>query len=232
MLDRPGGEVSSRPIHFIWITDCSGSMQGEKISALNTAIRNSIPEMKKVADDNAQAKVLVRAISFSDTAKWHISQPTEIDQFQWVDLIADGPTSMGQALKMVAEQMKMPPMTDRGLPPVLVLITDGEPTDDFKSGLKALMSEPWGKKSVRIGIAIGGDANLEVIQEFIGNPEIKPLQANNAQTLVAYIRWASTAVLKSASSPTTQTSKSGNVSNVPIPQPNEPTVNNPTEDVW
>ena len=112
---------------------------------------------------------------------------------------------MGQALKLVADQLKIPPMTDRALPPVLVLITDGQPTDDFKSGLQALMNEPWGKKAVRIGIAIGSDADEKVLQDFIGNPEIRPLQANNSET--------------------------PNAGNVPIPKPQAASQINST-DVW
>jgi hypothetical protein len=63
------------------------------------------------------------------------------------------------------------------------------------------MNEPWGKKAVRIAISIGRDANDEVLQEFIGNSELKPLAANSPEALVKHIKWASTAVLKSASSP-------------------------------
>ena len=48
----PGGKMAARPLHFIWIADCSGSMSGKKIQSLNTAIRNAIPEMKSVAQSN------------------------------------------------------------------------------------------------------------------------------------------------------------------------------------
>ena len=115
MANRPGGELSTRPIHFIFIADCSSSMAGDKISSLNTAIREAIPHMQTVAGENPNAEVLVRAVKFSDGAQWHISQPTKIDQFQWVDLHTSGSTSMGQALKLVADQLKIPPMTDRAL---------------------------------------------------------------------------------------------------------------------
>ena len=41
MAKRPGGELATRPLHFIWIADCSGSMSVDgKIQALNTAIRD------------------------------------------------------------------------------------------------------------------------------------------------------------------------------------------------
>ena len=216
---RPGGELATRPLHFIWMADCSGSMDVDgKIQSLNTAIKEAIPNMQSVADENPNAQVLVRAVKFSSGAQWHVSQPTEIADFRWEDLTAEGVTDMGKALLMVAEQLRIPPMTERALPPVLVLISDGQPTDDYASGLKALMEQPWGRKAVRIAIAIGEDADTEVLQKFIGNPELKPLQANNPEALVKYIKWVSTAVLKSASAPASQTSDSTTPGmNVPIP---------------
>lgn len=232
---RPGGELATRPLHFIWITDCSGSMSVDgKIQALNTAIHEALPHMQKVADENPNAQVLVRAVRFSHGAAWHLADPTPVANFRWVDLQAGGETDLGHALRMVADQLKMPPMSERALPPVLVLVSDGQPTDDYRSGLKALMDEPWGRKAVRMAIAIGDDADLDVLQEFIGNPERKPLQVHNAETLVRYIKWVSTQVLQSASSPASQIQGSSPLSgNVPVPQPPSTPSGTPgVDDVW
>ncbi|MEI7839882.1 MAG: VWA domain-containing protein [Methylococcaceae bacterium] len=228
---RPGGELATRPLHFIWIADCSYSMEGNKIQGLNHAIREAIPAMQNVAADNVNAEVLVRAVKFSNGAKWHVAEATPVEDFKWQDLHVDGMTDMGAAFRLVADQLKMPPMTERGLPPVLVLISDGQPTDDFESGLKELMALPWGKKAVRIGIAIGEDADMEVLQQFIGNKELQPLHAHNAEQLVNYIRWVSTAVLQAASAPPSQVTDSISDNNVPIPP--VPTVDpNSAADVW
>lgn len=199
-------------------------MAGQKIAALNQAIREAVPHMREVAHDNPTAQVLVRAIKFSDGAEWHVSQATSVDQFNWIDLTADGTTSMGAALQLVASQLKIPPMAERALPPVLVLITDGQPTDDFGAGVKTLLELPWGKKAVRIGVAIGEDADLDVLQKFIANPELKPLSAHSPEALVKQIRWASTVPLKAVSAPPSQAvgaAVAGGASstNVPIPQP-------------
>ena len=233
MSKRPGGEMATRPLHFIWIADCSGSMGVDgKIQALNTAIKEAIPNMQAVADENPNAQVLVRALKFSSGAQWHVSQPTDIADFKWTDLTADGVTDMGKGLQMVAEQLKIPPMTDRALPPVLVLISDGQPTDDYASGIKAIMDQPWGKKAVRIAIAIGEDADHEVLQKFIAHPELKPLQANNPEALVKYIKWVSTAVLKSASAPASQSKDVTSAGmNVPIPAVPD-TGPSSADDVW
>ena len=235
MPTRPGGELATRPLHFIWIVDCSGSMSEDgKIQSLNNAIREALPHMKKEADQNPNARVLCRAVKFSSGAQWHISQPTELEKFQWTDLQASGVTDMGRAFAMVAEQLRIPPMEDRALPPVLVLLSDGQPTDDYASGLQTLLGQPWGKKAVRIAIAIGNDADHSVLQRFIDHPEMKPLQANNPDALVNFIKWASTAVLKAASSPASQVQQpNGAGANVPIPAPPPvPTTGTNTADVW
>ena len=234
MRVRPGGAMSTRPLHFIWILDCSGSMAVDgKIQTLNHAIRETIPHMQSVADENPNAEVLIRAIKFSSGAQWCLSQPTPVAAFQWTDLSTIGVTDMGKAFSMVADQLKIPPMSDHALPPVLVLISDGQPTDDYVAGLKALMAQPWGKKAVRIAISIGSDTDEEVLQRFIGNPEIKPLQANNPEALVRHIKWVSTAVLKSASSPASQSEDAPTVGvNVPIPIPVDNGGLNSATDVW
>ena len=221
----PDVRLSNRPLHFIYICDCSGSMEAQgKIQALNQAIRQSLPGMVAVARENPEARVLVRAVRFADRAAWHIAEPTPVEALRWEDLRAGGVTAMGEALELVAAELRSPPMEVRALPPVLVLISDGQPTDDVEAGLATLMAQPWARRAVRLAIAMGHDADCEVLQRFIGaDPgpdragatlppgEIpgasgqmprhgpgrsprRPLQAANATTLARYIQWASTEI--------------------------------------
>ena len=226
----PNVRLASRPLHFIYLCDCSGSMEAQgKIQSLNQAIRQSLPSMAAVARDNPEARVLVRALRFADRAAWHIATPTPVEELHWVDLQAGGVTALGEALELLAAELRSPPMEQRALPPVLVLISDGQPTDDFEAGLATLLAEPWARKAVRLAIAMGHDADGEVLQRFIGpgsgrnlpagevpggsgemprhplgrSPR-RPLQASNATTLARYIQWASTAVVGAASTSASQ----------------------------
>lgn len=191
-IKRPGGELATRPLHFFWVVDCSGSMYGEKIGAVNHAIQSTIPDMVDAANDNPNAQLLVRTLKFSTGASWVTTNPVNIEDFTWEDLDADGVTDLGKAFDMLAAQLTIPPMSDRALPPVIVLLSDGQPTDDYKKSLDSLLSLPWGKKAVRIAISIGQDADDDVLTAFTGNRELV-LQANNPQALVKMIKWASTA---------------------------------------
>lgn len=237
----PDVKLANRPLHFLYLCDCSGSMAASgKMQALNQAIRQSLPGMAAVARDNPEARVLVRAVSFADRAAWHIETPTPVEQLEWRDLQAGGITAMGAALQLVAAALQTPPMEMRALPPVLVLISDGQPTDDFAGGLEALMRVPWAQKAVRLAIALGHDADLEVLQRFIGSEPAaagrsprRPLQAGNATSLAQYIQWASTAVVGAASMPASRVSETPlepAVGNIPLPDL-PPTVLDPTDDV-
>lgn len=205
MKMRPGGELATRPLDFIWLADCSISMKySGKMDALNEAIRKAIPFMQDVAYENPNAQVYVRAIKFSSGASWHIETPTPIEEFHWDDLEVSGVTDLGEALKLLKGTLKVSNMSDRALPPVIVLVSDGQPTDDYKAGLAELMEEPWAVKAVKIAIGIGRSANTRILKEFCGENGIEVLSADNAHTLVEYIKWVSTVVLQAASSPASQ----------------------------
>ena len=235
MPKLPGGPLARRPLHVIWIADCSGSMGYDgKIQALNYAIRNAIPAMQDVAKENPNAEVMIRAVKFSSGASWHVANPVPVDQFRWDDLEANGVTDMGKALQLVAAQLDQTIVPQQALRPVLVLISDGQPTDDVNAGLRDLMAQPWGKKAVRIAIAIGGDSDKSVLQRFISHPELEPLQANNAPSLVRFIKWVSTSVLKETSSPQSQ---GPNPEKYPDQDPDSdfpplPDSNGPNRDDW
>lgn len=240
---RPGGRMASRPLHFIWLADGSGSMRVDgKIQALNHAIREAIPHMRSAARENPHASVFVNAIRFADEARWMGEKLTPVSEFRWQDIEAGGVTALGEALAMVGDALQPPLMTERALPPVIALVTDGLPTDDFQTGLNHLLSKPWGRQAVRIVVAIGEDSTSneaqEIFRAFIANEALRPFQANNPEVLVEAIRWVSTAVLKSVSSPVSQIAEGSRVAAEPgmeVPMIEAPEITVGSEDradVW
>lgn len=194
--------LARRQLHVILALDCSGSMQGDRIASLNYALRTTLPELRKVAEENPEIDVRLRVLRFSTEAEWHVAEPVAVADARWTDLAAGGETSMGAAFRLIAEALGPEAMTGRQLPPVIVLASDGYPTDDFEEGLAALFAAAHAQAATRLAIAIGGEADMEVLERFIRHPSLKPLRANNASDLVRHIKWATTAPVKTASSPT------------------------------
>jgi len=217
---RPEPEFKKRTLHFFFMLDCSGSMQGAKIASLNTACQTALPAMKEEAAKNPEARVTVHVVKFSDKADW-AGPPTDLNDFKWEDLTADGVTDLGAALNKVTEKLAAEEKSGSHLlRPVIVLVSDGQPTDSWEAPLKALLDQKLGKKAIRMAIAIGDDADEDVLKKFIGNPEIKLLKAVNSTDLVTKMRWVSTVSLGVASRPRTEVKPDGTGSAAtPIPAP-------------
>ena len=208
-LKIPGGALANRPLHFFWMVDCSSSMAGDRIGAVNHAIQECIEPMREEAAGNPNAQLYIHTLKFASGASWVTAEPVPIEEFAWEDVEANGITDMGKAFELLAGQLSMPPMPDRALPPVIVLLTDGYPTDDWKRSLEKLLKMPWGKKAVKVAIAIGKDAERSVLEAFTGNPEAV-LDAGNPEVLTHFIKWAST-VASAVSNPTSNPMEVGDV---------------------
>ncbi len=232
---RPGGKLANRPLDFIFIVDCSSSMKNQgKMDALNEAISNAIPHMQRVAEDNPNASIRIRVIKFASGASWHIEEAVNVEDFIWTDLETGGVTDMGKAFDLLADAIDVNNMAERALPPVLVLVSDGQPTDDYKESLDRLLKMPWGIKAVKLAIAIGKSANERVLKQFINSEYVDVLKAENSHHLTEYIKWASTVVLNAASSPASQveTSVESNVLLPAIPHDFWKEYPISVEDVW
>ena len=140
-----------------------------------------------------------------------------------MDSTTGGNTDLGAALTCLGDALTPPKHPKRAIPPLVVLLSDGEPTDEYAAALAELDALPWGKKAQRYAIAIGQDADLEVLQDFTRDPQ-KVLQAANSQQLATLIQWASTQVLQSS-----LTSGGDGSSGQNPPPPPPPPVDDPTD---
>ncbi|WP_314254619.1 vWA domain-containing protein [Streptomyces kutzneri] len=183
-----------RPVQFIWLLDCSRSMAGEKTGQLNYAIREFIPEMRALSSENPDIGLEMRVGTFGSGARWQTAA-VDIKQAKWPGIdfqssAGDGACDMGAAFRLAARALRVPPMPLQAPPPVLALVSGAPPTDDWRSGLRALAASEWGNQAVRIAIGVGAGADRGVLQEFLQNPELQPLDANSPKQAAAAVRWA------------------------------------------
>ena len=71
--------------------------------------------------------------------------------------------------------------------PAIILLSDGGPTDNFEAGLRDLQNNNWFKNAIKIAIAIGDDADMDVLKQFTGNLEAV-IKVHNLDALKAMIR--------------------------------------------
>ncbi|HUD38399.1 MAG TPA: VWA domain-containing protein [Streptosporangiaceae bacterium] len=212
----PGGGVARRPLHVILLADCSGSMTGPKIKALNFAMGDMIQHFASWEREQ-EKRILIRAVAFADQPRWHVHEPTPATNMRWKELAAveKGRTFMAPAFRMVAQALT-DDQASRGLRPVLVLVTDGLPTDqaeDFDAGLQALLSVPAARDAMRIAVAIGNAARSDALAKFIGNSSLPVLVASDVEQIADQLHraslWVTNPNVRSASLLTQQAKRQG-----------------------
>jgi uncharacterized protein YegL len=196
----PGGGVARRPLHFIVMADCSGSMKGEKMQALNYALRSMLPHLVDWERDQLQAELLIRILSFASSPQWFVADPVPVAQLsaRWrsLEYVPMGRTNMGPAFRAVAEVLTPERLERRALRPAILLVTDGLPTDPpggFESGLASLLEIAAGRSALRLAVAIGRDANSEPLDRF-RSPEVPVLVADGTDEIADRLVTASIAV--------------------------------------
>ncbi len=213
--------VVSRELHFFWLTDYSGSMAGAKIGALNTAIMEAVRAVQAALANHPEVRVRMRAIKFSTQASWHVGpEPVDLERFNWTPLSAAASTNTAGAIRLLCAALQDENMPRRGLPPVIILISDGHANSrtEYEQALAQLKSMSWGRKSVRIAVAVGDESEYDEQQLllFNSNPEFPLLKAKSVEQLIDQIKWASTAA-SLASSQSRAVAAGG--ANVQLPAP-------------
>ena len=205
-------EIPRRTMVLFFVIDTSGSMDGSKIGAVNAAIEEVIPAIMEVSDENADAEIKIAALEFSSGTRWITANgPVPAEQFRWNYLEAAGVTDFGDACKSLNEKLSTKAFMKEAtgsFAPAIFLLSDGEPTDDWEEALAQLKQNNWFKAGVKVAVAIGDDANKDVLKEFTGTMEAV-LETHNAATLKKMIKFVSVRASQIAS-------KSSNISDAGI----------------
>lgn len=190
----------ARPLPVFVLADISGSMRElRKIDTLNDCVTTMV---RSFADeDSLRGEIQVGVVTFGNTARLH--QPlTPAPQLEWTDMQAGGRTPMGEAFTLLTELLADENVVPKNaFMPVLILVSDGKPTDDWRVPLERLLASSRGEKAVRLAVGIGSDMEEEefdVLRNFIARPGIEPKRADEAHLLTSYFSWVTMSVTAQA----------------------------------
>ncbi len=180
MEDRVLGDgIARQQLHLVFIIDNSGSMEGEKIGAVNNAIRDVMAIMPEIQEDTGDADIKISAMTFNEEIHWVYPEPKGVNDFRWKDVTTDGGTDFSKAYDELANFLRkkskggaMPEIG--GVAPILILMTDGMPTSyDWEEHLKALQKKGWFSVALKYALAVEIDTEeaMNVLKKFTGNPE-------------------------------------------------------------
>jgi uncharacterized protein YegL len=203
---RPGGALATRPLRFFWLIDGSGSMRIDaRATALQHALREAQPLLAAAARAYPQAQVTFRTLRFARRAEWLDGAPVAIDGYAWADVQGDGLTALGAAIDLLREDLPQPEAGRPSLPSVVVLITDGLPTDEVTEPLRRFAEHPWAARSLRVVIGLGDDFSAEempeIFQLFIGRDWLRPILVPQLEELAAVILRVGTQAIRAVCDP-------------------------------
>lgn len=172
---------------LFYLVDTSGSMSGSRIGTVNAAMEECIPLLKEVAAANDDAEIKVAILQFSSGCSWvtPASGPVGLDDIIWNDLQAGGMTEFGGALLELDKKLSRNEYLNSqtgAYAPVILLLSDGGPTDNWEVGLNKIKENNWFKHAIKIAIDIESGSDRSVLAQFTGNPEAI-LDAKDTATL-------------------------------------------------
>ena len=170
MDDVPVNQGGRRlPIYLL--LDCSASMAGAPIQAVQMGVETFAREVQQ--ERYSSETVHVGIITFASTAQMVTNGLVPIGQFQPPQLSAGGGTSLGAALRLLQQSL------DRDLrvkkttedkkadwKPLVFILTDGEPTDEWEGPRSELLNRSQGKLFGIITVGCGPRVNEKTLKDI------------------------------------------------------------------
>jgi len=172
-----------KSIPVVLLLDTSYSMSGEPIQKLNQAVEAMVKEFKKA--ETMETFIKLSIITFGSENGVDLQTPlTEVSNINFQPLSVHGSTPMGTALKMAKAMIEDKLIfKGRDYRPTIVLLSDGEPNDEWKGPLDDFVSSGRSSKCDRIAVAIGA-ADKNVLNTFISGCENPLFYAEDASKII------------------------------------------------
>lgn len=202
--------TKERALPIFVLADTSGSMDGEKIQAVNKAIHDMVNTLRNVDDIRGVFKISI--ITFGGEEVEVQQLPTDVRDVQLKELVAAGRTPMGQAIIEVTKLIENREIVKSSdYLPTVVLISDGYPTD-FPGNRDASLEQylEWApiklmhegercKKCMRVAMSVGAGTDMAMLKAFLNNGT-DPMMATDASDISKLFKWVTMSTISRMSS--------------------------------
>lgn len=177
------------PVYLL--LDTSGSMSGEPIEAVKNGVQVMISSLRQ--NPQAIETAFLSVITFDSVAQ-QIIPLTDLASFQMVDIKATGVTALGDALKLVSNkidnEVAKTTMEQKGdWKPLVFIMTDGIPTDDWQSGLNEFRQR---KTAFTVACAAGSGADTNILKQITEN--VVSLDTADSASIGKFFQWVTASI--------------------------------------
>jgi uncharacterized protein YegL len=177
------------PVYLL--LDTSGSMSGEPIEAVKNGVQVMISSLRQ--NPQAIETAFISVITFDNSAN-QIIPLTDLSSFQMKDIQATGSTAFGEALKLVSscidrEVAKTTLETKGDWKPLVFIMTDGVPTDNWQNGLNEFKKR---KVAYTVACAAGHGADTSLLKQITEN--VVSLDTADSQSISKFFAWVSASI--------------------------------------
>lgn len=202
------------PVYLL--LDTSGSMSGEPIEAVKNGVQVLVSTLRQ--DPYALETAYLSVITFDSSAR-QVVPLTELASFQPPNIQATGTTALGEALTLLAQRIdaevgKTTAEQKGDWKPLVFVMTDGSPTDDWQKGLSDLKKV---KTGLIIACAAGPNANTNDLKQI--TEVVVQLDTADSSTIKAFFKWVSASVSSGSKKVETGSSDVAGIKDLPPPPP-------------
>lgn len=180
----------------VFVVDCSTTMAGDRIGAVNAALQELKYKLTEIKKDNG-LDLRLAIMSFTSNAKWDVKL-TDIEEVNIEQLhTRPGLTEYGTAfheLNKVLRKDGFMKHTGKVAPPAIMFLTDGEPTDDYAYDLDELLKNGWfanaSRSAVLLGDAISNDSARAAVSRFVSDASTDIVTAEDSTVIMQKINLA------------------------------------------
>jgi uncharacterized protein YegL len=168
-------------VPVVFIIDSSDCMCGSKVGSVNDLMENLIALLSLNDERDPYAQGYIACVAYGDKAYWLDNVSYRTSEYIWKGINGKGKSNVSNAFSLLKKDFKIL-FEQKHYDPILILISASKSSDNYESIIQELSKYYEYEYAIRVGIAIGDDADYKLLKDFASS-EDTVVSVHNIETL-------------------------------------------------